>query len=87
MANLDQVIFVFSIRKPEPYKGKGIRYDGEQQVRQVVPGAERDDPGAQRNRRVTFTIDATQRQGEPVQPDDEGPFLAVPVGLALGVLQ
>ena len=34
---------------------------GEQQVRQVVPGAERDDPGAQRNRRVTFTIDATQR--------------------------
>ncbi len=34
---------------------------GEQQPRQVVPGAERDDPGAQRNRRVTFTIDATQR--------------------------
>ena len=34
---------------------------GEQQLRQVVPGAERDDPGAQRNRRVTFTIDATQR--------------------------
>ena len=34
---------------------------GEQQVRQVVPGAERNDPGAQRNRRVTFTIDATQR--------------------------
>ena len=34
---------------------------GEQQVRQVNPGARRDDPGADRNRRVTFTIDATQR--------------------------
>ena len=34
---------------------------GEQQVRQVVPGAQQDEPGAQRNRRVTFTIDATQR--------------------------
>lgn len=34
---------------------------GEQQVRQVAPGAERDQPGALQNRRVTFTIDATQR--------------------------
>jgi peptidoglycan-associated lipoprotein len=33
---------------------------GEQQVRQVAPGAQRDQPGALRNRRVTFTIDATQ---------------------------
>lgn len=33
------------------------------------------------------TVDPTQRQGGPVHPDQEGPFLAVPVGLALGVLQ
>jgi outer membrane protein OmpA-like peptidoglycan-associated protein len=34
---------------------------GEQGARQVIPGAQRDQPGAQSNRRVTFTIDATQR--------------------------
>lgn len=34
---------------------------GEDQQSQVVPGARRDDPGAGLNRRVTFTIDATQR--------------------------
>lgn len=34
---------------------------GEQFDRQVEAGARRDDPGAQANRRVTFTIDATQR--------------------------
>ncbi|MGH7664847.1 MAG: PorV/PorQ family protein [Gemmatimonadaceae bacterium] len=34
---------------------------GEQDIRQVVPGARRDDPGALSNRRVVFTIDATQR--------------------------
>ena len=34
---------------------------GEQNVRQVTPGARRDDPDARRNRRVTFTIDATRR--------------------------
>ena len=34
---------------------------GEQPIRQVNPGARRDDPGAELNRRVTFTIDATQR--------------------------
>ena len=34
---------------------------GEQFDRQVQPGARRDDPGAESNRRVTFTIDATQR--------------------------
>ncbi|NUQ21393.1 MAG: OmpA family protein [Gemmatimonadaceae bacterium] len=33
---------------------------GEQRVRQVQPGARKDDPGALQNRRVTFTIDATQ---------------------------
>ncbi|HEX2777877.1 MAG TPA: OmpA family protein [Gemmatimonadaceae bacterium] len=33
---------------------------GEQRVRQVQPGARKDDPGAVQNRRVTFTIDATQ---------------------------
>lgn len=33
---------------------------GEQFVRQVSPGARRDDPGALENRRVTFTIDATR---------------------------
>jgi peptidoglycan-associated lipoprotein len=33
---------------------------GEQKVRQVNPGARKDDPGALQNRRVTFTIDATQ---------------------------
>lgn len=33
------------------------------------------------------TVDATQRQGEPLHSGEEGPFLAVPVGLALGVLQ
>lgn len=33
---------------------------GEQQVRQVVPGAEKNAPGALQNRRVTFTIDATR---------------------------
>jgi outer membrane protein OmpA-like peptidoglycan-associated protein len=39
---------------------KAVGY-GEDQERQVVPGARRDDPGAVQNRRVTFTIDATQR--------------------------
>jgi outer membrane protein OmpA-like peptidoglycan-associated protein len=39
---------------------KAIGY-GEDQERQVVPGARRDQPGAGQNRRVTFTIDATQR--------------------------
>jgi outer membrane protein OmpA-like peptidoglycan-associated protein len=34
---------------------------GEQVIRQIIPGAQRDQPGAQANRRVTFTIDATQR--------------------------
>jgi peptidoglycan-associated lipoprotein len=34
---------------------------GEESVRQVTPGAQRDQPGALQNRRVTFTIDATQR--------------------------
>jgi outer membrane protein OmpA-like peptidoglycan-associated protein len=34
---------------------------GEQSARQVIPGAQRDQPGASSNRRVTFTIDATQR--------------------------
>ncbi len=34
---------------------------GEQAARQIIPGARRDDPGAQSNRRVVFTIDATQR--------------------------
>lgn len=33
---------------------------GEQPVRQVTPGARRGDAGAEENRRVTFTIDATQ---------------------------
>jgi outer membrane protein OmpA-like peptidoglycan-associated protein len=33
---------------------------GEQFERQVAPGARRDDPGAEENRRVTFTIDATR---------------------------
>jgi outer membrane protein OmpA-like peptidoglycan-associated protein len=33
---------------------------GEQFERQVSPGARRDDPGAEENRRVTFTIDATR---------------------------
>lgn len=33
---------------------------GEQRARQVTPGARKDDPGAEQNRRVTFTIDATQ---------------------------
>lgn len=33
---------------------------GEQTARQVTPGARKDDPGAEQNRRVTFTIDATQ---------------------------
>jgi outer membrane protein OmpA-like peptidoglycan-associated protein len=39
---------------------KAVGY-GEDQERQVNPGARRDDPGAQQNRRVTFTIDVTQR--------------------------
>jgi peptidoglycan-associated lipoprotein len=39
---------------------KAIGY-GEDEERQVVPGARRDQPGAGQNRRVTFTIDATQR--------------------------
>lgn len=39
---------------------KAVGY-GEQEERLVVPGARRDDPGAQSNRRVSFTIDATQR--------------------------
>ncbi len=34
---------------------------GEQAARQVTPGARRDDPGAEGNRRVVFTIDATRR--------------------------
>jgi hypothetical protein len=34
---------------------------GEQQARQVEPGAKKDQPGALSNRRVVFTIDATQR--------------------------
>ena len=34
---------------------------GEQQVRQVAPGARRAQAGAENNRRVAFTIDATQR--------------------------
>jgi peptidoglycan-associated lipoprotein len=34
---------------------------GEQKARQVEPGARKDDPGALSNRRVVFTIDATQR--------------------------
>ena len=34
---------------------------GEQGQRQVVPGARRDDPGSEANRRVVFTIDATRR--------------------------
>ncbi|HEX6051241.1 MAG TPA: OmpA family protein, partial [Gemmatimonadaceae bacterium] len=34
---------------------------GEQFERQVSPGARKDDPGAEENRRVTFTIDATRR--------------------------
>lgn len=33
---------------------------GEQPARQVVPGAEKQEPGGLLNRRVTFTIDATQ---------------------------
>ncbi|GAC1515852.1 MAG: hypothetical protein NVS1B4_08070 [Gemmatimonadaceae bacterium] len=33
---------------------------GKQPERQVTPGARRDAPGADQNRRVTFTIDATQ---------------------------
>ena len=33
---------------------------GEQFERQVAPGARKDDPGAEENRRVTFTIDATR---------------------------
>jgi len=39
---------------------KAVAY-GEQFARQVSPGARRGDAGAQANRRVTFTIDATQR--------------------------
>ena len=38
---------------------KTIGY-GEQTGRQVAPGQRRGDPGAESNRRVTFTIDATQ---------------------------
>jgi outer membrane protein OmpA-like peptidoglycan-associated protein len=34
---------------------------GEQPVRQVTPGAKKDEPGARLNRRVSFSIDATQR--------------------------
>jgi peptidoglycan-associated lipoprotein len=34
---------------------------GEQFDRQVSPNARKNDPGAQENRRVTFTIDATRR--------------------------
>ena len=33
---------------------------GEVFERQVAPGARKDDPGAEENRRVTFTIDATR---------------------------
>jgi peptidoglycan-associated lipoprotein len=33
---------------------------GESRQRQVEAGARRDQPGAEQNRRVTFTIDATQ---------------------------
>ena len=32
------------------------------------------------------TVDTTERQGQPVRSGEEGPFLAVPVGLAMGVL-
>jgi outer membrane protein OmpA-like peptidoglycan-associated protein len=39
---------------------KAVGY-GEQRERLVAPGAQRNQPGADRNRRVTFTIDATQR--------------------------
>lgn len=39
---------------------KAVGY-GEDVERQVNPGARRDDPGAVQNRRVTFTIDVTQR--------------------------
>jgi outer membrane protein OmpA-like peptidoglycan-associated protein len=39
---------------------KAVGY-GKDLERQVVPGAQRDQPGALQNRRVTFTIDATQR--------------------------
>ena len=34
---------------------------GKSANRQVNPGARKDEPGAEKNRRVTFTIDATQR--------------------------
>ncbi len=34
---------------------------GEEFDRQVTPGARKNDPGAEENRRVTFTIDATRR--------------------------
>ena len=33
---------------------------GKQSARQVIPGAAHNEPGAASNRRVTFTIDATQ---------------------------
>jgi outer membrane protein OmpA-like peptidoglycan-associated protein len=43
-----------------PQQFRAVPY-GEQPIRQVVPGARRDDPGAEANRRVVFTIDATRR--------------------------
>lgn len=33
------------------------------------------------------TVDASRRRGEPIHADEESPFLAVPVGLALGLLR
>ena len=33
------------------------------------------------------SVDTTHRQGEPIHAGGEGPFLAVPVGLALGMLR
>ena len=51
--------FMISLGLPDR-QFKAVGY-GEDTERQVVPGARRDDPGAVQNRRVTFTIDATQR--------------------------
>lgn len=39
-----------------------------------------------RGRRLR-TVDATHRQSEPIHSNDEGPFLAGSVGLALGPLR
>ncbi len=44
--------------------GATIRAIGMGTTRQVVPGAQKDDPGAERNRRVTFVIESAElRQG------------------------